>query len=226
MSDGGVHQVSLQPIEYMVFAGFQRRFQQVFNCPCAFIDQNDKTRVLERVFGRGNSLTYPYAWFEIQNMSHNLDSYNPNYMARRGLVTRIATDSSVQTVRILPTNFEVEVTYITNQFQSIDQGSVIAFIKRWLFARRMGYLKFSIDYGLLNFNINLTNSESVAVPKRDNITEAETKYEVKTSTIIHGYTSEPVLGIKGKVNQFNVQETYSTSDTQIVNKTYHSFNRN
>lgn len=200
------NQISIEPIDSFVLTGFQQRFQQVFGCKCAFINQNDKTKVLDRLFGEGNPLTYPYAWFVIQNISANHESYNSHPLGRRGITMGINSDSTYQTVRVMPTNFEIEVNYVTNKFQSVDQGSVLSFIRRWLLACRFGYLKTTVLYGNLQFGIGMTLNDSVPVPQRENITEAETKYDVVTTAVIHGYTSEPVLGMTGKVNKINLNE--------------------
>jgi hypothetical protein len=145
---------AIQTIDHMVLAGFQQRFQQVFNCPCLFINANDKTRILQKVFGEGQPITYPYAYFVVQSMGANNESYNAHVMARRGLVVNVAANDLLQTVRVVPTNFVIEVSYVTNKFESVEQGSVLAFVRRWLLARRVGYLKFSINYGRLQFGIS------------------------------------------------------------------------
>jgi hypothetical protein len=219
-------QTQIQPIDYFIFAGFQKRFQQEFLCRCAFINQNDKTRILERIFGEGNPLTYPYAYFELQTISANDESYNANDFARRGLVINANTDSTFQTARILPANFEIDITFITNKFMGVEPGSVMSFTRKWLFARRFGYLKFSIDYGLQNINIGVTNGESISIPQRENVTESETKYELKVNSKIHGYVSEPVLGIKGNAQKINLTEQVApTKPLNVISETFHPFNR-
>jgi len=212
-------QTKIIPIDEMVRAGFQERFQQVFNCKCAFINQNDKTKILDRIFAQGEDLTYPYAWFTIQSVSANNDSYNPHPLGRRGMVLNVASNSSVNTVRIMPTNFDIEVNYVTNKSDSVEQGSVMAFARRWLLARRFGYLKFSINYGRMNFGIQITLDESVPFPQRENIGEAETKYDVVLHAVIHGYTSEPTLGTQGKVNKINLTEGIKLANGQVVSLT-------
>lgn len=219
-------QTQIQPIDYFIFAGFQKRFQQEFLCRCAFINQNDKTRILERIFGEGNPLTYPYAYFELQAVSANNESYNANDLGRRGLIVNENSDSTLQTARLLPVNFEIDITFITNKFMGVEQGSVMAFTRRWMFGRRFGYLKFSIDYGLQNINIGVTSGESVSIPQRENITESEAKYELKVNSIIHGYVSEPVLGIKGDAKKINLTEQVTPlKPPNVVSQTFHPFNR-
>lgn len=206
----------IQSIDHLVLAGFQQRFQQVFGAKCLFINANDKTKVLQRIFGEGEALTYPYAYFVIQSMGANTESYNAHAMARRGMVLGVNADNSLQTVRVLPTNFVVEVSYVTNKFESVEQGSVLAFVRRWLLARRVGYLKFSINYGRLQFGISHTLDESVNIPQRENIAENETSYLTTTSATIHGYISEPILGQQGKVNEVRVNDSLGGVKGQII----------
>lgn len=206
---------AIQTIDHMVLAGFQQRFQQVFNCPCLFINANDKTRIIQKVFGEGNPITYPYAYFVIQSMGANNESYNSHGMARRGLVVNVAANDLLQTVRVVPTNFVIEVSYVTNKFESVEQGSVLAFVRRWLLARRVGYLKFSINYGRLQFGINHTLDESVNIPQRENVTESETSYNITASVVTHGYVSEPILGRQGKVTEIRQNTSVAPAGTVV-----------
>jgi hypothetical protein len=129
-------------------------------------------------------------------------------------------------VRLMPTNFEIEITYVTNRFQSVEQGSVMAFSRRWLLARRGGYLKTSIDYGRMQLGIGVTLDKSVITPSRENITEAETSFPVTTSAVIHGYISEPIPGQIGMVQQINVNASVgapSNNGSTIVSTQFISF---
>jgi len=215
---------SVQPLDMFVMEGFAQRFQQVFGCAkCAFINQNDKTKVLDALFGQGKTLTYPYAYFVIQTTSVNNESYNPHQWVRRGIRIGVRSDDTIQMARIQPTNFDIEVTYVTNKFDSIEQGSVRAFVRRWLLARRAGYLKFSVDYGLKQFGIGLTLAESINIPQRENIVEQETKYEITVLATIHGYISEPYTAKMGKTNQINVNAQIGGVNSQIVSSQFFAF---
>jgi len=215
----------IQPIDYLVLAGFMDRFQQVFGCAkCAYINANDKTKILNRIFGEGKPLEYPYAYFEIKSIEANDETYNPHYFMRRGMVRTVNSNSTLQTVRLMPTNFEIEITYVTNRFQSVAQGSVLAFSRRWLLARRGGYLKTSVDYGRMQLGIGVTLDKSVVTPSRENITEAETSFPVTTRAIIHGYVSEPVPGSKGLVTQFNVNASIGgVNSSKIISSQFLAF---
>jgi hypothetical protein len=129
----------------------------------------------------------------------------------------------IATFRVLPVNFEVEVVYVTNKFDSVEQGSVMAFARRWLLARRGGYLKFSIDYGQKQFGVSVTTPDSLTIPSRENIVESETKYEITTNITIHGYISEPTLGQKGIANKLNVNGEVGGVNGQVVSTQFFAF---
>jgi hypothetical protein len=212
-------EMDIEPIDKFVLAGFAERFQQTFGAvKCAYVNANDKVRILQRVFGEGNQITYPYAYLVIKSQRANDQSYNPGYLSRRGIVININSEDTYQTVRILPVDFEIECTYVTNKFSSVEQGSILSFARRMLMARRNGYLKFSIDYGMKQFGIGVDLEESVSIPSRENITESETSMEITVTATVHGYISEPVLGEKGKINKFNVSpfDTAIYPNQQIV----------
>lgn len=197
----------LIPIDEMILTGFTSRFQQVFNVQCTFSNQNDRTMIQERIFGKGKPLSYPYSWFRLKSIQHNINTYNSHAMGRRGLTFAVQQAAhQYQTVRILPVNFEVEVHYVTDQFDSVDQGSVSAFARRWLLARRFGYLKTTVQYGKLRFGIGTTLTDTVQIPDRENTLEHEVKYETQVTLIIHGYISEPVTSVVGKMDKINLSQ--------------------
>lgn len=216
----------IQPIDHYIFAGFAQRFQQVFECKCAFINANDKTRILERLFGQGQPLQYPYAYFVVQSISANHDSYNPHRWVRRGLEINVNTQGTVQTARIIPVNFEIEVTYVTNQFDSAIPGSVLSYARRWFLARRAGYLKTSINYGRVQLSINTLLDENLPIPQRENIVEQETKFDIVGRITLNGYMNDYTLGSKGVVNKVVITETVGGSTApqgQVISSKFVSF---
>jgi hypothetical protein len=213
----------IQPLEDYVLAGFSSRFQQVFNCICLYATATDKMKALERVFG-GREVTYPYALFTIQTLASNNESYVNQSLARRGLTT-VVKDGFLHTVRLMPANFEIEIEYYTNRYQGLEQGSVLAFVKRWLFARRLGYLKFNINYGSLTPMVGVTMSESLTLPPRENSVEQETVYKTVTTATIHGYISEASLGTKGVIQQLDVEELVLNPDGSVPGYQFFSFNK-
>jgi hypothetical protein len=208
--------VSVQSIDKFCLAGFQSRFQQVFNCKCAYSNVHETTKILERVFEQGEPLTYPYAYFVIQNIGHNKEHYNTQLMVRKGLIVNVDSNSTVQRVRVMPANFDLEINFVTNDFDSVEQGSITSFARRWLLAYRGGYLKFTVNYGRLQFNVALTMPDSLTIPVRDNVVETETSYKLTTTVTIHGYISEPILAQGGKTNTINVQSGIQGVNPKVI----------
>jgi hypothetical protein len=158
--------------------------------------------VLQRLF-EGRAVQYPYIFMTLQTLASNSESYMTNLMARRGIMIARG-ETQGQMVRMMPSNFTLEVEFVTNKFQGLEQGSVLAFARRWLFARRCGYLKFNIKYGRLDLWIASTLSDDVVIPSLENKVETETAYKTTSTMVVHGYISEPDLGSQGIVNDIQV----------------------
>ena len=216
-------QQTIQPIENSVLAGFIDRFQQVFDCPVTYTTAADKAQSLKKLLG-GKELKYPYAFITPQNLSSNPDSYSSGRLARQGVI--IAYNANVaQRVRLLPTNFELEIEFITNKYQSVEQGSVLSYIRRWLFARRGGYLKFNINYGRLSMPISVTVTDSPSIPPRENVTENDSSYKITANVTIHGYVSEPLLGTVGIIQDVVVNGLTILPDGSMPNSQFFAFNK-
>lgn len=201
--------MEIKPIESFVFDGILKRFTEVFQCRAAFTTTNDRTRTLERFFS-GNQVEYPYAFLTLQSVAHNKESYQSPTLTRRGV--RIAmSDSQIMTARVLPTNFNIEVEFHTNKFNGIEPQTVIGFARRWLFAYKCGYLKFNIQYGQLETRIGVTLDESVPTPPLENKVEAEAVYKITGNIVVHGYTSEPILGSQGRVSEVDLQMAFGSA---------------
>lgn len=193
----------LQPIDDFIFRGFEERFQQVFGCKaCAFINQNDKTQIINRLFD-GKEIEYPYAWFEIETTANTTDTYSSNYMVRRGLDIGVHGDQ-VYRVRFMPTTFEITINYVTPQFDGVMPGSVRSFMRRWNLGRRAGYMKFKVNYGRVQFWIRVDLNDSLTIPKRENVTETEAVYTLTASAQIHGFVSDPQVSEVGKISHLDV----------------------
>lgn len=216
-------QTVIQPIEDLMFSGFQSRFQQVFDCPVIYTTATDKAKLIKRMF-EGKEISYPYAFITIQSISPNTDSYNSNSLARNGLVT-VSQNNIAYRVRLIPAKFELEIEYVTNKFQGLDAGSVLTFAKRWLFARKNGYLKFNINYGRLAIGISAILSNTANTPLRDNVLEAESVYTITNTLSLNGYISEPVLGTIGVIQDIEVNEVSIDINGAVPNFQFHSFNR-
>jgi hypothetical protein len=201
--------MEIKPIESFVFDGILKRFTEVFQCRAAITTTNDKTRTLERFFS-GNQVEYPYAFLTVQSVAHNKDSYQNTMLTRRGV--RISTsENQIMAARILPTNFSMEVEFHTNKFSGIEPQTVMGYARRWLFAYKCGYLKFNIQYGQLETRIGVTLDESVSTPPLENRVENEAVYKITSNLVVHGYTSEPILGSQGRVSDIDLQMLFGSA---------------
>jgi hypothetical protein len=201
--------MEIKPIESFVFDGILKRFTEVFQCRALLTTSTDKTRTLERVFS-GKPVEYPYAFLTLQSMAHNKESYQSTTLTRRGV--RISTtDNQFMTARILPTNFNIEVEFHTNKFNGIEAATVTGYARRWLFAYKCGYLKFNIQYGQLETRIGVTLDESVPTPPLENKVETEAVYKIVSNMVVHGWSSEPILGSMGRINEIDLQMAFGSA---------------
>ncbi len=200
--------LKIRPIEDFMLEGVEQRFYETFGCLTKVVNAYEKARTLESTQG-GKGLKYPYMFLRLASMSPNTESYSTNAMGRRGLQAVIADDQNqAYTVRVLPVNFAIEVEYYTDQFDLNQDRSALAFGRRWQFARRLGMLKFNIDYARLAFSVGCSMDESITIPDRNNLVESQSHYVITGSCVFHGYISEPVLGTQGIVNEVH-------TDTQV-----------
>lgn len=112
--------------------------------------------------------------------------------------------------RVIPANFDFEVTFHTNKYDGIDVSTVSGFARRWFFARRNGSINFTVNYGLYNFPVTYTVSESLPLPPRESPTDQESVYKVVGTVTVQGFISEPMLGTRGRVNQIILSDAVPT----------------
>lgn len=189
-------QTVIEPVHKYVRAGFVQRMQSQFRAPGLWITSPDAMASLKSMLGE-KAPTYPYMFFYPQSDGPNTESYTTNRLARFGIPVTINNDGKqFQTARLLPMNFETEVTFITNDYEQVE-----AYRNRWMFTRRNGALNFNINYGQTTLTIGTALAETISVPKRDNPADQESVYQVVANVTIHGYISEPALNTRGRVIQ-------------------------
>ncbi len=197
--------MEIQPLEDFVLAGLSKRVSTVFGCKTLITTANDKTRALAKL-QEGNAVEYPYAFITVQSMAINRESYVNTSLSRVG-VPVVLSETQAFKARITPTNFNIEIEYHTNQFKGSAQ-SVTGFVKRWLFACKCGYLKFNVNYGRLEARIGITMDDQVTIPSLESKVDQEAVYKITANLVVHGYTSEPILGSMGIINEIDISETY------------------
>jgi hypothetical protein len=201
--------MKLTPVDDFVKEGFAKQVTEQFRCPAIYVTSSEKVRTLQTLLETTPS--YPYIFLTQQTSSPNNEAYPNLKLAKQGVVATFNSDNKqAQLVRLLPTNFVIEITFITNKSSSNDLDSISGFIRRWAFARRLGYLNFTVNYGLTNLAINCMLEEAPAIPSRENPADQEAIYTLTTSATVHGYISEPVLSSRGIINQIYLADTHPT----------------
>jgi hypothetical protein len=194
-------QTKIDPVDKFVRAGFEQHMQSQFRTPVIWTESPDALANLKAMLGNKQP-EYPYIFLFESSTSPNTESYTTNRLARHGIPVTVNVDGKqFQTAKLLPTNFEIEVTFISNKYAGLDPDSVNGFVRRWWFTRRNGALNFSIDYGLSRLTVTSTVSDSLAVPKRENPADQESVYQVVANITVHGYISEAALMTRGRINQ-------------------------
>lgn len=197
-----MEQASIAPLEEYVVTGIVDRLTEVFGCQTIVVTEQGKQATLQKL-NEGNNITYPYAFAILKGVSANPESYNPHMLGRRGIPVIVEKDQAT-TVRLMPANFEFEFEYHTDKYLGYEQGSVMSLVRRWLFARRFGYLKFNINYGRLAISISATLNEAPVIPEKENSLEGEAPYKVSATLVVHGYVSEAMVSRVGVINDLVV----------------------
>lgn len=180
-------------VEELMLQGFCQRYQQQFGSDLIIAQSADQVQQLQ-VRASGSNLSYPFAYAKVNTASSpESDHYASRYLTRHGLTVQTGTENNTAfNIRLLPCQYDLEVTYETNRSRGDD--SVLFYTKRWLFAARTGALKFSINFGQVNLRIGVTLDLSVSIPSdRPSPGEAETAYKIVTNCSIKGYMSEAQL---------------------------------
>ena len=197
--------IKLDPVEAFVFDGLVHQCSSVFGCPAVYGNSTDKIKILERLSSK--NVRYPYIFINGQRIGYNTSSYASNVLARTGVKCLVNDDSgNIYQVRLIPTNFDLEIQFLTNSLDSRKSGSVTEFQKRWMFAYRAGHLKYNINYGDLNLRIGCTLSESIDTPSLENKTEQTAHYECTAQITVHGYVGDPFLKNVGVVQKVDIKE--------------------
>ncbi len=203
----------LQTVDSIILAGVKERMTKQFRCPVAYVTGPDKLRELQITLGNKTPV-YPYLFLTIQNRAHGTDTYSSHRLARYGVPVQISTDErQMEYARIIPTNFEIEVTFITNKYDG-NATATDWFSNRWLFSRRNGFLQFRVSYGLTELDIATIMNETVTVPMRESPTDQESVYQVTTNMMVKGYVSEPVLGKRQRILEVDAKVAAVSQGTQ------------
>ena len=188
-------QQSVAPIENFIFNGIVNRLHQTFGCYVQFTNAENRMQEMLKIRKERN-IRFPYIFVSLSDVSFVESYYNSNYLARQGMTVRLAdSGNALARVKLLPCTFSMRVEYFTDHRDG-DEGSVLWFIKRWMFARRLGYLKFNVKYGR-TYSCPVMLDDSLSHPMKTAETEGVGCYTVEGSLTIHGFVSESKLLTSG-----------------------------
>lgn len=182
--------MQIPAVEDRILGGLQSKFLSQFGCDLVVAQTTDQIKQLQ-LRANGHDVKYPYAYAKLTSISspENSDVYVSRYLLRKGINFTEPNANAGYNIRLLPTQFDFEVTYETNN--ASGDGGIMWYIKRWLMASRQGLLKFRIEFGNVRLNIDVRMDLNVSVPnERPAPSEAETAYKVITNLQVRGYMSE------------------------------------
>jgi hypothetical protein len=198
--------LQLTPVENLIFDGLQRSFLRVFKTPAVWSTSTDKVKAIASLFN-GHPIRYPYAVLSLSSTSEAVDRFNVSNTARRGTTVVVSSDQKRSfRVQFIPVDFEVSVEFYSNSYQNL-----LTFSNEWLFARRLGWLKFEVAYGSKSFSIGIEQEPNLSIPQREADPNESQEYLLTTILKIVGHISYATL-IEGQI-----KDTVSVSTSIIDN---------
>ena len=178
----------LKPIENFIFNGITNKLHQVFGCYVQFSNSENKMQEMLKI-RKEKGIKFPYLFVSLSETSFTQDYYNSNYLSRHGIVVRVAdSGNALAKVKMMPCTFSFRTEFFTDK-NDASVGSVLWFTKRWMFARRLGYLKFNIKYGK-TFSCPVILDESLSQPTKPQESDTMACYQVEGNFTVNGFVSE------------------------------------
>ena len=207
----------VDPVEKFIFAGLQERALEVFEAKSIWATSTDKTKLLQKLFGNTaagaaeTKVTYPYMVFILSTVTQAENRGSIKVMNLHGLHSAIKTDDDMKRVfrtKLSPTDFMVNVEYVTNNFQD-----VLRYTNTWMFARISGFLKFNVQYGDATFSIGTDLESSLTIPQRDSDLNNVQEYVVTSNLTLQGFMSFAVLQEQQVVDKVQVNSALGANGT-------------
>lgn len=181
----------ITPIENFIFNGITNKLHQVFGCYVQFSNSENKVQEMLKI-RKEKGIKFPYLFVSLSDTSFTQDYYNSNYLSRHGMTVKVAdSGNALAKVKLLPCTFTFKVEYFTDR-NDASVGSALWFTKRWMFARRLGYLKFNIKYGQ-TYSCPVLLDESLSQPTKPQESDAMACYQIDGNFTVNGFVSEAQL---------------------------------
>lgn len=210
--------LELEPVENLIFEGLQNNILRVFKSPAVWNKTTADAPAIKSLF-QGSKPQYPYCLLKLRSWSESADRQNTQSSARRGVTSVVTSDRKrAYKVHFIPTDFSVEV-----KFFSQDYAKVLDLSNKWLFARRLGWLKFETVYGNTVFTVGTEMSAELEIPDRDASLEENSEFVITTTLVVKGYISLATLIEQQVADTIEVSlGTHDQSQQNVVWKFDHS----
>lgn len=185
---------NIQPIENFIFEGVVKRLQQCFGCYVQYCNSPDTLLEMQKI---RKQVKFPYLLFSLSGISAIDNFYHSNYLARKGLSISHSTANVAHKVKLLPCKFDFNCNYYTDV--NAGANSILFFMKRWLFARRLGYLKFTVKYGSNSYGCHIELDESLTQPEKEAQTDSYSFFKSDSRFSVIGFMSEEQVMTEGVI---------------------------
>ncbi len=181
--------VVLAPVEELVFTGLQKQFKQVFNCPFYPLQSTGRKAMLQKIKGNPSTPTkYPFGFITMTGLGPIEDAYSVKAMVLNGTQVFKANDNKSYRATIMPVQLTCSIEFYTNSARAM-----LAYANTWMFAPKIGMLHFNVNYGQTSFPIQVTPSNSLSMPTREDELDAVQEYIVTGEITVRSFLSRSEL---------------------------------
>lgn len=186
----------LPAIELMVIEGARQTMSAVFNVELGQVlllsttDRMAKAAWYNRVTSGADKLKLPLLTFAMTSATSGVEAnkhgLNSKTLARRGVYMRMDdTQTKILNVKLIPTAFELEVTFITDSF-----AESLKFVANWMAASMKNRMNFTLTYGNVGLDIRTEVDPSLPTPPREESVDQPNMYEYVGRMTVAGYMSD------------------------------------
>ncbi len=189
--------VKVPDLAEMVVRGVLKNLGQVFNLPpdaVNFYTSSNRMQLalrLEELLKTPNkTITWPKMFAHVTTVQlaeiGTDTAYVPKQLARHGINVSVDdSGSKVVNVKIVPTTFAMEITFMTDDF-----FRAFKFATSWVRHSIANDVNFSVTYGGENIDIPVRLDPSVTTPDRDEAVNHPNTYEYTANLSVWGYSND------------------------------------
>lgn len=178
------------PIYKFIIGGVVSRLRDELGMPIAAVTSTDKIYAVKSLFrGDASKITYPFATVRMSSIRMSMDRGAVKGTALRGNRAVISNDElTAYNVQTLPVDYSITLSIYTN-----DQASIVDAACRLMFARILGALNVSVQYGHVNFSAKVEPPDTYDLPERQADADQLAEYTIDWELLVHSHLSYPQL---------------------------------